>query len=177
MISVELSFERRARVWFSSPADWVTQPHATRRLTIAPRARVKDSRRIVVVELFVPAGGRFHYGLLGAETMNDAASPEGGILVELLVSASSGPVHETSLAGSLDTVRWGLPNEYADAVAASVEESVIAHVAPDVNRLRFTWAAHGHVGSSNAHFARLARIVMRLLTAPEEDPRAVVEAG
>jgi hypothetical protein len=165
MIALELSRERRARIWFTAPADYVTQPSSLRSVVLTPASRIEVHRSSIVVEMFVPAGGRFHYGLLGATVIEPGGPAREELVLEVAVMAARGPIYDSSLAGTLDTVRWGLPSEYTDAVIESVTEAMGAHGAPDVSRLRFAYGAHGDIGSSRAFFGRLARLVLSLMTA------------
>jgi hypothetical protein len=167
LITLALSHEKRARIWFGSPEEYVAQPFSLRAIRVVPKARLEVHRKIVVVEMFVPGGGRFGYGLLGA-TIVDAGQIGDGIAVEIPVTGSSGPIFQGSLAGKLDVVRWGLPAEYAEAVAAGAEEFLLAAGAPAVGGIQFAWAAHAYVGSSNHWFRHLAALVTRLLITPNE---------
>ncbi len=177
MIAFELSRERRARIWLASPEEHTVQPSSTRVLSIKPSVRVKEHRSLVVVEMLAHTGGRFEYGLLGAAVVASSGTTD-DIALEVSVTASTGPIFHHSLAGTLDTVRWGLPSEYADAVVAGARDAMLGEGGPDVARVRFEYAAHGHVGSSSVCFGRLARLVMRLLSTPnEEDLRRIVEGG
>ena len=177
MIVFELSRERRARIWFCNPEEHVVQPSSTRTLSIKPNVHVKDYRSVVVVEMLAHAGGRIEYALLGATAVESGSTRDEDVILDVSVTASAGPIFANSLAGKLDTVRWGLPSEYADAVVVGARDAMLAEGAPDVSRVRFEWAAHGYVGSSSVRFGRLARLVMRLLVAPKEtDLRALVDA-
>lgn len=176
MIALSLSHEKRARIWFQSPEEYVTQPFSSRAIRVVPTVRLNAHRKIAVLEMFVPGGGRFGYGLLGA-TIVGGGQMDGDIAVDIPVTGSSGPIFHSSLAGNLDVVRWGLPAEYADAVAAGTRESLIAG-APAAGGIQFTWAAHGFVGSSSHWFRRLAVLVTRLLITPSEtDLNDLVERG
>lgn len=177
MITLALSREKRARIWFDSPDGHLEQPAVLRSFRIKPKARVKQYKKVIVVEVLVPRGGRFEYGLLGA-TVLDAGAMSDEIVVEMPVTGSLGPIVTDSLAGRLETVRWGLPAEYAEAVAAGARASLLADGAPDAYGIRFAWAAHGLVGSSSHRFGRLATLVSRLIITPSEaDMKGLVEQG
>jgi len=131
-----------------------------------------------VVEMLAHAGGRIEYGLLGANVVESGIATNEDVILDVPVTVSAGPIFASSLAGKLDTVRWGLPSEYADAVVAGARDAMLAQGAPEVSHVRFEWAAHGYVGSSSVRFGRLARLVMQLLVAPKEaDLRTLVDAG
>lgn len=68
-----------------------------------------------------------------------------------------------SLASGADDVRWGLPSEYERAILGAVES--------EPQRVVVGTAAHGAIGSSSLIFARLAKLLSRLLATdiPSED--------
>jgi hypothetical protein len=167
LITLALSHEKRARIWFDRPEEYVAQPSSMRTIRVLPKARLEVQRKTVVVEMFVPGGGRFGYGLLGATIVDDGQIGD-RIAVEIPVTGSSGPVFRGSLAGKLDVVRWGLPVEYAEAVAVGAQEFLLACGAPTLGAIQFAWAAHAFVGSSSHWFRRLAALVTRLLITPDE---------
>lgn len=167
LITLALSHAKRARIWFDSPEGYVAQPFSSSAFRVVPKIRFEQHRKRVVVEMFVPAGGRFEYGLLGA-TVLDGSPLSDTVDVEIPVTGSSGPIFSASLAGDLDVVRWGLPREYSDAVADGARESINTHGVPAVDGIRFAWAAHAHVGSSSHRFQYLAALVMRLLITPND---------
>jgi hypothetical protein len=165
-----LSTERRARIWFDRPAEYVAQPFAARSFEVKPKTRAKEYRRTVIVEMLVPAGGRFEYGLLGA-TVIDSGALTSEIAVEVEVTGASGPIFADSLAGTLDTVRWGLPAEYAEAVREGAREALLRDGAPAGPGIQFAWAAHGYVGSNSHRFRRLAALVVSLLVKTNDAER------
>jgi len=168
LITLALSHEKRARIWFDNPEEYVAQPFSLRTVRVVPKSHLELHKNTVVVELFVPGGACFGYGLLGATVVDVGHQIGDGIAVEIPVTGPSGPIYPGSLAGQLDVVRWGLPAEYAEAVAAGAQDSLVAEGGPSVGGIQFTWAAHAFVGSSNYWFRRLAALVTRLLITPNQ---------
>ena len=174
MITLSLSHEKRARVWFGDLDPAEPEIVSIRRSTIIPRVQLGQcATQSVAVEIFVPAGPRFEYALLGATVVRTAGDAE-GLNVEVPENDPRGPVFPDSLAGRLDDVRWGLPAEYARAVLENVEAELLVG-APAGGLVRISCAAHGLVGSSSQRFGRVARAVVRLLVRTEADPREILE--
>ena len=117
-----------------------------------------------LVEAYVPRGARADYGLLGLEFAPGPAA------IEVIVpySGPHGATLTDSLAGQIDDVRVGLPEEYAEAV---LDALCAAAVSLPSGVLRVCAAAHGRVGSSPKFFARLAAAVVSLMSEGDEDAR------
>ena len=161
--SFELSHFRRATVWLDEapPADFTATSVVTQ--IVKPQVAVGASRRTAGVEVYIPRGPRTSYGLLGAELVE--ADVDG---LEVVVSVNkAGFPFQPSLASKSDEVKVGLLDEYAGAVIGGVARVAEAVGAPTKGTLRFRWAAHGLVGSSQAVFERASEIVLQLLMLPE----------
>ena len=166
MTILMLSKERRARVWFDSPPPNVclsAGPTNFYRRIDAPDARVLK-HKTVTVELFIPVGGRFLYGLLGCEVIGEQASA-----LNIIVQASSKKEHKftESLVGDLDTVWSGISDEYANAVLDGASIGASKFGSPAVEAVRFCFAAHGEMSSTVSIFERLGMATVALLTHPE----------
>jgi hypothetical protein len=178
MMIVALNLDRytKARVWWGELPDLRYNALRLGERTLEAQGAALANARCAAVELFIPTGTRFLYGILGA-----AFSPVdiGRLLVQVAVSAEDGERVATSLAGRVDDVRVGLPQEYTEAVlegATGMDE--IHRLGPGV--VRFDVAAHGRISSAQVIFRRLARTVMRLLCldaepASEEELRKMLE--
>jgi len=167
VITFDLPRDKRARIWLVEPENYRTHAISTREFLGKPRAYVHKHRRSIVAEMFVPGGARFEYGLLGARVVNGGAVND-EILVTIPVTGSSEPLFADSLAGRLDTVRWGLPAEYVEAVVSGAQESLLTYGAPAGRIIEFAWAAHGYMSSNNHRFRRLAALLIRLLITPDD---------
>ncbi|MFC5473990.1 hypothetical protein [Paraherbaspirillum soli] len=167
MTILALSKERRARVWLdSSPPDIFTSASPTyfHRRIETPNMRVAN-HRIATVELFIPLGGRFLYGLLGCEINGVKASA-----LDIAVQTSSKRERKftESLAGNLDTVWSGIPDEYATAVLDGANAGISKFGAPTGETINFCFAAHGETGSTVSIFERLGMATVALLMLPEQ---------
>jgi hypothetical protein len=155
---LKLSRHRTARVWLDESPRAQYVPTAVMRRVVSSGLSMPPVIRLAGVELVVPRGAMASYGLLGAELLEGT---EQGDVVTVAVARTDSPMPD-SLAGTLDDVRVGLPEEYASAVISGVERLVHggAHFGGE---LAFRWAAHGLVGSSGPFFADLAELVGKLL--------------
>lgn len=164
---VALSHERRARIWLNQA------PPAPVRMT-APTSRhervtgvcLNPTHTVVALELLIHLGGRYMYGLLGSELLGEESQTP-----DILVPTTDRLEHPfaDSLAAKVDTVWWGLPTEYAAAVLRGAESGARKFGAPAASTIRFSFAAHGQVGSAKNIFERLARAIMALHVVPTAD--------
>lgn len=170
MNTLTLSRERRARVWLEElpaiPQEIEGSLVQSARIN-APIRHLPAMKR-VAIELFVPLGGRFMYGLLGVELLGRATS-----VLEVLVPVSRSRgcvyVYEDSLASTFDHVQWSLPDEYAGAVVAGARAGVLRYGPPDAAAVRFGVAAHGDVGSAPSVFERLSKALVGLLVVRRDE--------
>jgi len=114
------------------------------------------------VEVYVPLGARFAYGLLGGRL-----SPYAGSQLRLLAKLSSedGPRFNSAIC-PLDDLRVGLPSAFAESIQAGIETSTlqIRSEAMASADLVIDCAAHGQLGSSLAIFTHLTAILVKMLT-------------
>lgn len=173
MTILMLSKERRARVWLDKlPENEVFLASATdhhRRIDVAGNCASK--RKIVAVELFIPLGGRFLYGLLGCEAIGEKSST---LDVVVQTSLKKEKQFTDSLAGKLDLVWWGLPDEYANAILNGATAGISKFGSPTAQSIRFCCAAHGEIGSTVSIFERLGMVTTALLTLPAESHADIV---
>lgn len=169
-----LSKERCARVWLDEPpaeAIYQTAPTGYHR-----RINVSDSftaqRTSATIELLVPLGGRFLYGLLGCEMVGDAGKT---LDISVQTTSKTSDRFTDSLAGTLDTVWWGLSKEYADAVLDGAIAGISKFGSPSGHEIRFCYAAHGEKGSAVSIFERLSTAVIALLRYPDDSHNDILE--
>lgn len=151
---------RKARVWFEVLPFVEVTPTTMQECRLPAPLSGRTEGRMVAVELCWPVGPFAVYGMLGVEFMPDKSS-ELAILVS--VSDSNGPMYLDSLALPSDSVRFGLPEEYATAVTESACNPEIA-AKLGAGKLLFRCAAHGLVGSNPIIFAKLVTILVDLAT-------------
>lgn len=150
------------RIWFTAPPANTPAPlnsiGACRK--IQPINSRPLTRHSVTIELLIPLGGRFLYGLLGAEASGSLAA-DLSLIAYSLTAADA--VFDDSLAGTLDSVRWGLPAEFVDAVLDGASAGIDKYGMPAAETIHFNVAAFGEVGSTISVFQRLASMIVALL--------------
>ena len=162
MIELQLSQFAKARVWLSElpPIDVRSTNILTRVFPSQPN-RVENIRR-AGIELYVPIGGKTNYALLAGEF---APSESANLSIDMPVTDGTGDLVAWALASNIDTVRAGLPEEYAAAVlsgftdAADVLGSGMMTLGP---------AAHGEISSSPHFFSLAARALLSVLSAERQ---------
>lgn len=162
MYSLELSRHRRANIWLDEAPTATFKASSELTRIVKPKIRINISRRLAAIEINIPHGPVASYALLGAEVVN--ADVEG-----LKVSVPINPIGSRitpSLALTSEEVSLGLLEEYASSVFAGVESLAESNGLPTNIAMRFSWAAHGSVGSSPWAFENASRLVGRLLALP-----------
>lgn len=162
MITYALSKERRVRVWINeSPANLMPDfDHVSHCRRISSQNIRPLIRKCVVIEVFIPLGGRFLYGLLGGEAIDCLYQDFNLVAFEMVATDS---VFNGSLAGDLDIVSWGLPNEYIDSVLDGACIGIEKYGLPDAATIQFHLAAFGEIGSTVSIFRRLAIIIIAFM--------------
>lgn len=166
MKALKLSKERSARVWIDENPPIGTSVNNSR---VSHRAiKIQEVRplkhKIVTIELLVPLGGRFLYGLLGCEVMGERTSPL-DVVVETSVEVKS--EFFESLAGNIDTVWSGISDEYTDAILDGASMGASKFGVPPVGQIKFCFGAYGEIGSTGSIFERLGMAAMALLTSSD----------
>lgn len=163
----ELGEYRRARVWLGDLPDASYSSITTLSHAIAAHEESQNELRLAAVEVFVPAGGRFMYGLLGGEWHPD---PTGQLNINVSISSSNERLFDQSLAMKNDEVRVGLPAEYSQAVLAGIEFAKSELNELPSGKLSINCAAHGVVGSCEAVYKHLAAILVKLFNGVGVEP-------
>jgi hypothetical protein len=158
---LDLGRHRRARVWIGSlPA---AEYDSAETVSAHVRATAVCQPSIGAVEVYVPVGGTFMYGLLGGRVSPSTASQ---LRVLAKVSSENGPRFRSAICPTGDDLRVGLPRAYAGAIQAGISTAVL-HIGNEMLAsadLMINCAVHGKVGSSLAMFTRLTAILVRVLT-------------
>ena len=119
----------------------------------------ETQQRCVAIEIVLHQGGYNPYGLLGAYFVPVRSDR---LTIEVHISSEDGRIAPTTLAGGMDKIKIGLPQEYAESVlAGAISASSLSRLG--AGRLCFDCAAHGEIGSSTNIFHRLAMLVVELL--------------
>ena len=165
MIALDFGPVREARCWQEILAVAVFLPiRHIERVIDAPAARI--SKRDATLEVLVPTGARSLYGLLGGTY---EPNETGRLHIVVNVGAPKGPMFPDSLAGSLDEVHVGLPEEYSEAVLDGLVAAQLGGNLLPSGTFTVVCAAHGLVGSSSDFFGRLARGLIRALESQAVD--------
>ena len=163
IFQLSLSHSRKARIWVDElPEDVLVGPAGWVERRFASSTSHAFSRKLTI-ELFIPRGGRFDYGLIGGELFpNDAAE----FVATVCHSARQPSPLDDSLAGALDDVLIDLPRDYADAVADGIAMADSDHASLPASNLRVCHGAYGKLGSSVFFFRFLGKTFYRMITAP-----------
>jgi hypothetical protein len=152
-------YERVVQIWLDELPEWCSEESEVAERQQETTQVHFTEVRCAAVELFLPIGGKAHYGALGAEFV---PGQQGRLLIR--VPFSSGGCHpiRPSVAGRVDVVRAGLAHEYVGSVLDGVLSLNPAQLLGQ-GTLCFRCASYGEVGSSPWLFQRLGRIVVKLL--------------
>lgn len=151
---------RKARVWLDELPEWRCEVIETAERHVREREMLSHHSRGVAVELFVPVGGRAHYGALGATFVPQAT---GQLVIRVQIAANQGQLFQGALASRSELPLLGFPAEYVEGVFDDIIQ-FDGIQALGAGTLSFTHAVHGAVGSSIWFFQVLSHIVVRLLT-------------
>ena len=121
------------------------------------------SKKEVMIEILAPLGAKFLYGCLGATfEPNDS----GKLVLKVAVSTEVEREVSSSLALSLDVVKVGIPEEYADSVfngaKLKLQEPGISSIFGS-GEISFKWGTFGEIGSSRSFFHDLAYTVIEVM--------------
>jgi hypothetical protein len=162
IMTIQLNAIAKVRIWFGERP---TSGFPAKGVLFGSAASGGDGPHTnpIGIEAFVPRGGMAEYGLLSVEFQ----PTEGRALqIEVPHSEMGGAPWVDTLAGKVDDVRLGLPQEYAIAVVTSMSSASAGRYRSGV--LRVTDAVHGMVGSTPNFFGRLGRAAVELELANED---------
>ncbi|HET6384257.1 MAG TPA: hypothetical protein VFJ58_12765 [Armatimonadota bacterium] len=150
----------RARVWLQALPDCSYTANEVLERKVPVVGTAQASARRAAIEAFAPRGAYCPYGLLGAEFVPDLS---GAMTIQVMISTGNLDVLQGVIPGTItDTVRRGLPSEYADSVFdGAIQGNLDAPLGSGV--LQFNCAAHGEAGSSRRVFRQLSEVVTRLV--------------
>ncbi len=162
LIVLNLSGYRKARIWLGELPE-LNYPivNVLSRTKDAKKVDISEVRR-TAIEMLIPTGGCFIYGLLEAEF---TPTNLGEFSIKVATSANTGNPVNWSLATSVDEVCAGIPLEYSESV---IEGALSAGDILGSGILCFQGGAHGAVGSSKRIFRHLATTAVRILVYPFE---------
>ncbi len=159
---IDLQKHSRARIWYEDAPQFnmhiVEQISKEHELSLQSRCMVVSSQ--VAVELLIPNGGKFGYGLLGASFYRDSSNA-GIVRFVVPISEANSDVVPDSIIRKLDVARVGLTKEYAVDVLADLES--LEEGCLESGSLVITSAAYSDIGSSRNMFRRVAHIMLALM--------------
>lgn len=163
-----LTRERIARIWVNQLPEPVqsSKVYVNARPASGPWGNEHILHRSIAVELFIPVGGRFLYGLLGCEfEPNEVSAP---LIATPVFQREKHTVGLDSLADRLDCVEPWLDTEYHDSILGGAKKAA-EKFRPFRRNLVFRSGRQGRLGSSSALYRRLAHLCVCLLGVPEDD--------
>ena len=167
MKEVDLGNYRKARIWVDD-LPLLGLQGVPREICVLPATKESIPPRHAAVEVFVPLGGRFQYGLLGGQLVPLETDQ---LSLVIAVGDTRTEVFEDSLLSpSLDVCYLGLPLECVQAIRDGVclaKQRMRRIVAGEfvINR-----CAHSNIGSSPNTFKLLALILTSLIHSMPANP-------
>lgn len=114
--------------------------------------------RKIIVELFIPRAHN-NYALLGIDFISD---DEKKVKVKLSCNKHANSKYSDNLALSIDTVNWGILDEYKQGIISSVNNFLKKENLPS-GVINYNISAHGEIGSSPWMFETVSNIVLSIL--------------
>jgi hypothetical protein len=154
------AFPPRARAWVDELPDLPSTRLQVVHREIEAQYSLRSNKSTAALEVFIPRGGRFIYGLLGADFI---PSDSGKLIVEVAGSEPGSTVTDWSLARELDAVRVGIPTWAVEEILDGASEAANTQLISSGN-LRYILGAYGEMGSNNWVFRCLALAVANLFS-------------
>lgn len=167
MLEFDLKYLRKMKIWFKQNDDLILQGNNIDRKEFISPSVDSVVNSTVIVELFIPRGGRNVYGLLGTDYISTASK-------NVVANISSGNIlrsklFSTSLMGVAEPVQLCLPDNLRFAI---LEELQLLSNSNELNingRLDFHYGAFSEISSSEWIFRKLTKIVVKLLGFSEKE--------
>lgn len=150
---------RKARLWLDELPVWSFEISQVIQRSQRITSDSKIGERCSAVEILLPRGPHILYGGLGAIF---TPQPTHELLIRVAISHGQGRNYPESLAGRLDRVHIGLPQEYVEGIFKGVLGTHELHLL-GTGTLDFSLATHGEIGSCLAIFQALGRILVQLI--------------
>lgn len=178
ILNINLDFNSKACVWIKDSPSIIYPAIDILTKEIQTGLAHQSGIRQAVLELIIPVGPRVCYGLLGTEFIpNDSEK----LSLEVRISTENESIFKDSMAGLVDTVRIGLPREYAQSVMEGIISSLNHQVIETLGAgvIRLEQAAHGEISSSQKMFRQMAATTIQLLlldqVSSQEDVTEIVK--
>ncbi|ENX03982.1 hypothetical protein F900_00680 [Acinetobacter modestus] len=115
----------------------------------------------IALELFQPRGGRFLYGLLGAEVDINLKNSE--IILNLTKHDLENRIFQSDFLNELDEAKYGLPIEYTTELQKFILEISNQMKFNDLYKINFCFSAHSDIGSNIKIFKFLALLILQYI--------------
>ena len=112
----------------------------------------------LIVELFIPRSHN-NYALLGVDFL---AHKDGKSIIKWDINCLKRERYNDAIALSVDTVFWGILDEYVEGIMESLDAHRKEHMLPS-GIITYNISAHGEIGSSLDMFRRVNDILLSLL--------------
>ncbi|QDH21686.1 hypothetical protein [Saccharibacillus brassicae] len=112
----------------------------------------------IAVELKLPRNSSY-YALLGGEYIPNQTSQ---LKIKVYVNKDSNVLYNSELVSEED-IYLSIPNEYANVIINTVKDAMIKSNLQLAGTLSFALSAHSRVGSSEAIFSKITKILIGLL--------------
>jgi hypothetical protein len=150
---------RSVHLWLNEMPDWTYEVLDVHKRRLSTTKRHVEIVQRLAIEMIRP-GPKAHYGALGAVFVPDDTQR---LCVEVSVSNDRGDLVADSLAGGIDSVRKGFPEEYVAGFLDGIMKYEPLQTLGG-GTLSFCWALHGEIGSSIWFFQVIGRVIINLLT-------------
>lgn len=150
----------KARIWSGGLPDFETIPTIFAERDYPQSSLVRTGHAFVGLEIFLAQGGKFGYGLLGAEY-----KPEDGdqLTVRVPVNEVSGDRLDWAISSRMIEPRQGLPPEYTSSVFEGVERYLATSCEIGGGTLCFSHSVHSNVGSSISLFRNISSSLVEII--------------
>jgi hypothetical protein len=159
MFTLSLKGSNKGNVWFNADVPFLHEVETIQELHLNSEGKEEHISFSIAIELSLWRGSRSIYGLLGASFIS---TPNMSFQVRILISEQNTDIPDkvVFLANPPEVVQIGLPNEYANSIAAMCENfNQGKHRLPS-GQLSFNCAAHGIIASNSWIFNVLTEAIL-----------------
>lgn len=161
MITFDLQGINKARIWFEPSDRFLIGKH---RIDAFYKFECDESHkcqdRAIILELFLPRGGRIIYGMLG---VNYKSISDKILSIKIPETNNDIKVFDDSLIAPVEQAYIGLPIEYGKAIYLELIQFHKMKRLLLTGELDFCYAAHSEVSSNSWIFQKLTYILIKLL--------------
>lgn len=165
MLEFDLNYLRKMKIWFEKNNELILKGDIDKKEFSSCNSSITINKTIII-ELFIPRGGRNVYGLLGADFISAYKN--------LTVSVSKGDILKPkllsdSLLGCADIAKLCLPNDLRLSVFEELRKLSNSNNLNIAGKLDFNYGAFSEISSSEWIFRKLTKLVVKLLDIPEKE--------